>query len=173
MNTGTFLSCGILFGRDVLRMNSFQLAVLMLEVYLIATVGNYVFLKVQLRFNLDGKQMLLGHIIAFAVLPLYACLGLFEASPIGLKSIPEMYVFSFAMGINLGSIQSYARAVFAQLTPVGHEAEMFGLYEITDKGSSWIGPLVVAWVSDYADMRWALIYILCMYCVKQWWLAKT
>ena len=63
------------------------------------------------------------------------------------------------MCVNFGCIQSYARAVFAQLTPVGHEAEMFGLHEITDHGSSRIGPIVVAAASDIADISWAMFYI--------------
>lgn len=30
----------------------------------------------------------------------------------------------------------------SELTPPGCEAEFYSLYELTDKGSSWIGPLV-------------------------------
>ena len=140
-------------------MSSFQLAILVLEVYIIATIGNYAFLKFQTIKKLEGKTMLTFHIIFMAILPLYATIGLIPDSPIGVKTIAEFYIFSLFMGVNLGSIQSYARAVFAQLTPVGHEAEMFGLYEITDRGSSWIGPIVVAAASDIADMRWAMFYI--------------
>eukprot|EP00960_Hanusia_phi_P014924 441759-Hanusia_phi.AAC.2 len=33
--------------------------------------------------------------------------------------------------------------MFADLTVPGKEAEFFALFEITDKGSSWLGPLVV------------------------------
>ena len=51
----------------------------------------------------------------------------------------------------------------AQFTPHGYEAQFFGLYEITDKGSSWIGPLMFALVSNVATMRWALVYILFFY----------
>jgi UMF1 family MFS transporter len=28
------------------------------------------------------------------------------------------------------------------MIPAGHEASFFGLYEITDRGTSWIGPLI-------------------------------
>ena len=36
---------------------------------------------------------------------------------------------------------------------------MFALYEITDKGSSWIGPLTMGIISNYASIRWGLVYI--------------
>ena len=39
--------------------------------------------------------------------------------------------------------------------------ELFSLYEITDRGSSWMGPLIVAYVSNkYNNMRYAMIYVL-------------
>ena len=46
-------------------------------------------------------------------------------------------------GLPLGAMQSYARSLFGQMTPSGYESQFFSFYEITDKGSSWMGPLVV------------------------------
>ena len=45
-------------------------------------------------------------------------------------------------GIGLGTIQSASRALMSVLIPDGKEAEMFGLYALCGKSSSWIGPLV-------------------------------
>jgi UMF1 family MFS transporter len=39
--------------------------------------------------------------------------------------------------------QSYSRTVFSDLVIPGKEAEIFVLYEITDKSSSCLGPLAV------------------------------
>ena len=36
---------------------------------------------------------------------------------------------------------------------------MFALFEITNKGSSWIGTLVIAVISNFASMRWGLLLI--------------
>jgi UMF1 family MFS transporter len=33
--------------------------------------------------------------------------------------------------------------MFGELLPKGHESEFFGLYEVTDKGSSWLRTLLV------------------------------
>ena len=64
-------------------------------------------------------------------------------------------------GLNLGSAQSFARSMFGDLIPAGHEAGYFSLYEITDKGSSWLGPLVtsiVVWTTG--SIRYSLIYLI-------------
>jgi UMF1 family MFS transporter len=47
-----------------------------------------------------------------------------------------------AIGIVLGGSQALSRSLFSQLIPRGKEAEYFGLYEISDKGTSWLGPLL-------------------------------
>lgn len=47
-----------------------------------------------------------------------------------------------AIGIVLGGSQALSRSLFSQLIPAGREGEYFGLYEISDKGTSWLGPLL-------------------------------
>jgi UMF1 family MFS transporter len=46
------------------------------------------------------------------------------------------------IGIVLGGSQALSRSLFSQLIPQGKEGEYFGLYEISDKGTSWLGPLL-------------------------------
>ena len=38
--------------------------------------------------------------------------------------------------------QAYSRAIYASLIPRGREGSFYGLYELTNRGSSIIGPLV-------------------------------
>jgi UMF1 family MFS transporter len=49
---------------------------------------------------------------------------------------------SACLGIVLGGSQALSRSLFSQLIPKGKEGEYFGLYEISDKGTSWLGPLL-------------------------------
>jgi MFS transporter, UMF1 family len=46
------------------------------------------------------------------------------------------------LGVVLGGSQALSRSLFSQLIPAGREGEYFGLYEISDKGTSWLGPLL-------------------------------
>lgn len=54
----------------------------------------------------------------------------------------QFYLLGAAIAIVLGGSQALSRSLFSQLIPRGREAEFFGFYEISDKGTSWIGPLV-------------------------------
>ncbi|WP_308119406.1 MFS transporter [Streptomyces sp. JJ38] len=52
------------------------------------------------------------------------------------------FALAGAIGMVLGGTQALSRSLFAQLIPRGKEAEYFSLYEVSDRGTSWLGPLV-------------------------------
>lgn len=42
----------------------------------------------------------------------------------------------------LGGSQALSRSLFSQMVPAEQEAEYFGLYEVSERGTSWLGPLL-------------------------------
>jgi UMF1 family MFS transporter len=46
------------------------------------------------------------------------------------------------VGIVMGGSQALSRSLFSIMIPKGKEAEYFSLYEISDKGTSWLCPLL-------------------------------
>jgi len=54
----------------------------------------------------------------------------------------QFYLLAVAIAVVLGGSQALSRSLFSRLIPAGREAEYFGLYEISDSGTSWIGPLL-------------------------------
>lgn len=56
-----------------------------------------------------------------------------------------------AIGIVLGGSQALSRSLFSQLIPKGKEGEYYGFYEISDKGTSWLGPLAFGLVYQITD----------------------
>jgi len=61
----------------------------------------------------------------------------------------------------MGGSQALSRSLFAQLVPKGKEAEYFSIYEISDKGTSWLGPafygLALQWTGSYRAAILSLI----------------
>eukprot|EP00483_Globobulimina_turgida_P012833 UN12857 len=71
-----------------------------------------------------------------------------------------MYVIAgVILGSQTGSLFATSSSLYAHLIPIGQESQFFGLYAVTDKGSSWIGPLLATIVSNISTMRYAMIYI--------------
>ena len=54
----------------------------------------------------------------------------------------EFFIAAAIVAIVMGGSQALSRSLFAQLIPPGKEAEYFSIYEVSDKGTSWISPLV-------------------------------
>ncbi len=61
----------------------------------------------------------------------------------------------------MGGTQALSRGLFSQMIPQGREAEYFGVYEISDKGTSWLAPLVFALALQFTgNYRVAILSLL-------------
>jgi MFS transporter, UMF1 family len=54
----------------------------------------------------------------------------------------QFYLLAAFIGIVLGGSQALSRSLFSHMIPMGQEAAYFSLYEISERGTSWLGPLV-------------------------------
>ncbi|HEV8567557.1 MAG TPA: MFS transporter [Actinoplanes sp.] len=100
------------------------------------------------QFLAFGGALLLGALAArmgarkTILLSLALWLGVMLAAywlPAG-QPLPFM-LLGVAIGLVLGGSQALSRSLFSQLIPTGREGEYYGFYEISDKGTSWLGPL--------------------------------
>jgi UMF1 family MFS transporter len=55
----------------------------------------------------------------------------------------EMYFVSIIFGMSLGVVNAFSRSLFSDFIPHGRESQFFGFYEITDRGTSWLGKSIV------------------------------
>jgi UMF1 family MFS transporter len=81
------------------------------------------------------------------------------------EPLPFM-LLGVAIGIVLGGSQALSRSLFTQLIPTGREGEYFGFYEISDKGTSWLGPLLFGLVFQLTDSyRYGIISLVIFFLV--------
>lgn len=52
------------------------------------------------------------------------------------------YALGIIIGLIMGGTQALSRSLFSRLIPAGKEAEYFSLYEVSERGTSWLGPLL-------------------------------
>jgi UMF1 family MFS transporter len=80
-----------------------------------------------------------------------------------LQTVNEAWVMGAVMALVLGGSQALSRSLFSLMIPAGHEAAFFGLYEISERGTSWIGPLifgiVVSVTNSYRQAILSLIFL--------------
>ncbi|KAJ3059706.1 Autophagy protein 22, partial [Podochytrium sp. JEL0797] len=135
----TIGSTTILFATNELGFTSTEILTLAIVAPITAGGGNYLWLLIQRKYAKPTKSMLLLLVSLSILLPIYGILGFWL--PFGLVHKWELFPAGIYYGCMLGAIQSFSRVMFSDLIPRGHEGEFFALYSITDKGSSWFGPL--------------------------------
>jgi UMF1 family MFS transporter len=81
------------------------------------------------------------------------------------KPLPFM-LLGVAIGLVLGGSQALSRSLFSQLIPSGKEGEYYGFYEISDKGTSWLGPLLFGLVYQLTDSyRYGIVSLVVFFIV--------
>jgi MFS-type transporter involved in bile tolerance (Atg22 family) len=81
-----------------------------------------------------AKRVVLGALVAWIGVIL-AAFFLQEGA------VGQFYALAAVIGLVQGGTQALSRSLFSQLIPAGKEAEYYGFYEISDRGTSWLGPL--------------------------------
>lgn len=66
----------------------------------------------------------------------------------GVRGERDFYLLAAIVGLVMGGSQALSRSIYSFLIPKGQEAEYFSLYEVSDKGTSWLGPLILARVLE-------------------------
>jgi len=59
-----------------------------------------------------------------------------------LRTADQFFVLGAVIAIVLGGSQALSRALYSLMIPKGQEAEYFSLYEVSERGTSWLGPLL-------------------------------
>ncbi len=75
-------------------------------------------------------------------------------------NVPVFFALAAAIGFVLGGTQALSRSLFSHLVPKRREAEFFGFYQISDRGTSVIGQLgFVAAYGVFGSYRQALLVL--------------
>ncbi len=63
----------------------------------------------------------------------------------------QFFAIAFIIAIVLGGTQALSRSLYSLVIPAGKEAEYFSLYEISDKGSAFLGSFVLTLALQLTD----------------------
>ncbi|MBL8239052.1 MAG: MFS transporter [Bryobacterales bacterium] len=120
------------FGSDDLKMPMEQLTLAILMVQFVAFAGAMLFNWLSIKIS--AKRAVLVALVIWTGVLFYIYLAV--------STPAEFFIMAALVGIVMGGSQALSRSLFSLMIPEGKEAEYFSLYEISDKGTSWLGPLV-------------------------------
>ena len=140
--------------------------IFLLEIFLmvqfVAVVGALLFER--LAYLIKTKNAILVSLFIWAGIVIYAYRFL--------HTVPEAWVLAALIAIVLGGSQALSRSLFSRLIPDGKEAAFFGLYEVSERGTSWMGPLlfsiVIARTGSYRQALLSLIVFFVVGLIGLW-----
>ncbi|HZI20672.1 MAG TPA: MFS transporter [Pyrinomonadaceae bacterium] len=102
---------------------------------------------------LGTKRAILVALVIWTGIVVYA-FGFFETRA-------QAWAIAGLIAVVLGGSQALSRSLFSQMIPKGREASFFGIYEVSERGTSWLGPLVFSIVvARTGSFRYALLSLI-------------
>lgn len=103
-----------------------------LMVQFVAFIGTLLFNIISQKSNTKTALLISLAIWSIAVIGAYTFV----------RTELEFYILGAVIALVLGGTQALSRSLFSLFIPEGKEAEYFSLYEISERGTSWLGPLI-------------------------------
>jgi UMF1 family MFS transporter len=77
------------------------------------------------------------------------------------EDVAWFWIFALALGIFVGPSQAASRTLLTQMAPAAVRAQMFGLYALSGKATSFLGPALLGWATvALGSQRWGMATIL-------------
>src|SRR6476660_4422030 len=151
-----------LFTAHGLKTDQSFLLLIFLMVQFVAIFGALFFER--LAYAINTKNAIMVSLVLWAGVVIYGY-GF-------LHTTKEAWVMAAVIAIVLGGSQALSRSLFSRMIPDGKEAAFFGLYEVSERGTSWMGPLlfsiVIARTGSYRQALLSLIVFFVVGLIGLW-----
>jgi len=137
-----------------LEMDTSTLIALILMIQFVAFFGALLWGK--LANWIGAKLAVIVSLVIWAGVVTFAYFGLQ-----GDTRVIQFFILGIFIAIVMGGSQAISRSIFAQMVPKSKEAEYFSIYEISERGTSWLGPFLFAFVNQtQGNLRPAILSLI-------------
>ncbi|PXY22468.1 MFS transporter [Prauserella muralis] len=148
----TVVSVSAQYGKEELRFSDEVLIATILVIQFVAYLGGMAHGLIARRFG--AKKTILGSLVVWIVV-ITAAFFIEERAQF------QFYAVAAGIGLVLGGTNALSRSLYSQMIPPGKEAQYYSLYEIGERGTSWLGPLLFAGVGHATgSFRYAIIALI-------------
>ncbi len=150
--SATFAAAPLIRGGVELDQSTLTMIILMIQ--FVAFFGALFWGK--LAKWVGAKRSILISLVIWAGVVTYAYGGMK-----GESRVLEFWILGAFIALVLGGSQAISRSLFAQMIPQGKEAEYYAFYEVSERGTSWIGPLLFGLVNQlFGSLRPAILSLI-------------
>jgi UMF1 family MFS transporter len=150
--SSTFAAAPLIRGGLELDLNTLTVVILIIQF----TAFFGALLWGRLAAWLGSKPSILISLVIWSAVVIYAYFGMK-----GESRVLEFGLLGVVIALVLGGSQAISRSLFAQMIPSGREAEFYSFYEVSDRGTSWLGPALFAITNQvFGSLRPAILSLI-------------
>jgi UMF1 family MFS transporter len=113
--------------------------------------------------KLGTKNTLLMSLVIWSAVVIYAFSGMKSmATVLGLEQRQlEFWVLGFVIALVMGGSQALSRSLFSQMIPKDQEAQFYAFYEVSERGTSWMGTFIFGLVNQiFGSLRLGVLSVI-------------
>jgi UMF1 family MFS transporter len=157
----TVIAVSAIFAAEELGMSSTNLILVILMIQFVAFFGALGFGR--LAGRLGTKNAILISLVIWSACVIYAAVGMKSTAVVlGMEQRQlEFWMLGFVIALVMGGSQALSRSLFAQMIPKDQEAEFYSFYEISDRGTSWLGTFMFGLVNQLTgSLRMGIVSVI-------------
>lgn len=150
----TILVVATIFGAEELKLESETLIQVILMVQIVAFLGAMAFGKLAEAFG--AKRVVAWALVVWCAASIYA--WQFLRSPL------EFWALAAVVALVMGGTQALSRSLFSVMIPEGKEAAFFAFYELSERGTSWVGPFLFGIINQlFGGLRYGILSLVALF----------
>ncbi len=150
--SATFAAAPLIQGG--LEVGQTTLTVVILMIQFMAFFGALLWGRLAKRIG--AKQSIIVSLVIWLGVVIFAYGGLY-----GDTRVTQFFILGACIALVMGGSQAISRSLFAQLIPTGKEAEFYSFYEVSERGTSWTGPLIFGLVNQwFGSLRYGILALI-------------
>jgi MFS transporter, UMF1 family len=105
---------------------------------------------------IGAKQSIIVSLVIWSGVVIYTYGGLY-----GESRVSQFFILGICIALVMGGSQAISRSLFAQMVPIGKEAEYYSFYEVSERGTSWTGPLIFGLANQiFHSLRFGILALI-------------
>ncbi|EKM79757.1 hypothetical protein AGABI1DRAFT_56924 [Agaricus bisporus var. burnettii JB137-S8] len=148
--TGTLVS---ICQNDKFEFSFLQNTYLGLAQAITSTASTFGFWYIQRYWKINTKKMFVVTNVFSIFIPFWGMLGIWTTK-VGYHNVWEFWAYNIVFGLFQAPYYAFAQTMMAEVSPPGYDNMFFGLFGLSNRASSMIGPNVIQAIIDKSGDNW-------------------
>ncbi|KAI6135172.1 MFS general substrate transporter [Pisolithus thermaeus] len=118
-----------------------------------STISTLGFWYIQRYWKISTKKMFVVTNVVTIFIPLWGMIGIWT-DKFGFHNVWEFWAYNIIFGLFQAPYYAFSQTMMAELSPPGFDNMFFGLFGLSNRASSMVGPIVVQAIIDNTGNNW-------------------